>query len=107
MSITSRGGTHRLVGVSIPDAVPDVGITDDELTALALAAQPNPVIPEDAVPIGVHLSQLGAPLPLWYMPPVIRSGRRWKAPVVLAVVLAFLLIDAMGLCNTYGILSWA
>ena len=74
MSSASRGGTHRLVGVSIPDAVPDVGITDDELTALALAAQPNPVIPEDAVPIGVQLSHLGAPLPLWYMPPVIRSA---------------------------------
>jgi hypothetical protein len=42
------------------------------------------------------------------MPPIARSGgRRWKTPVVLAVVGAFLLIDAMGLCNTYGILSLA
>ena len=31
----------------------------------------------------------------------------WKAPFVIAVVSAFLLIDVMGLCNTYGILSWA
>jgi hypothetical protein len=38
----------------------------------------------------------------------VRSGsRRWKRPVVIAVVAAFLLIDAMGLCNTYGILSLA
>ncbi len=87
--------------------MPDMGITEDELTALALAADPDQPIPTDAVPIGVHLAQLGAPLPLWYMPPVVRSGRRWKAPVVLAVVLAFVLIDAMGLCNTYGILSLA
>ncbi len=93
--------------MSTPDAVADWGITEDELTALALAAEPNPAIPEDAVPIGVHLSQLGAALPLWYMPPVVRSGRRWKAPVVWTVVLAFLVIDAMGLCNTYGILSFA
>jgi hypothetical protein len=28
-------------------------------------------------------------------------------PVVLAVVGAFLLIEALGLCNTYGILSLA
>jgi hypothetical protein len=87
--------------------MPDIGITEDELTALALAADPDQPIPNNAVPIGVHLAQLGAPLPLWYMPPVVRSGRRWKAPVVLAVVLAFVLIDAMGLCNTYGILSLA
>jgi len=26
---------------------------------------------------------------------------------VIAVVSAFLLIDAAGLCNTYGVLSWA
>jgi hypothetical protein len=93
--------------VNTPEVMGDMGITEDELTALALAADPDQPIPKDAVPIGVHLAQLGAPLPLWYMPPVVRSGRRWKAPVVLAVVLAFVLIDAMGLCNTYGILSLA
>jgi hypothetical protein len=86
----------------------DVGLTDEELTELALAADPDAPLPADAVPIGVHVSQFAAPLPLWYMPPVVRSGgRRWKMPVVLAVVAAFVLIDAMGLCNTYGILSLA
>jgi hypothetical protein len=87
----------------------DVGITDDELTELALAADPHAPLPDDAVPIGIHLSQFAAaPLPLWYMPPVARSGgRRWKMPVVLAVVFAFVLIEALGLCNTYGILSLA
>ena len=64
--------------------------------------------PTDAVPIGVHLAELGASLPLWYMPPAAgHGGRRWKAPFVIAVVSAFLLIDVMGLCNTYGILSLA
>ena len=87
----------------------DVGITDDELTELALAADPHAPLPDDAVPIGIHLSQFAAaPLPLWYMPPVARSGgRRWRMPVVLAVVFAFVLIEALGLCNTYGILSLA
>ena len=40
------------------------------------------------------------------MPPsVSRGGRRWKTPFVIAIVSAFLLIDAMGLCNTYGVLG--
>lgn len=83
-------------------------LTDAELTALALAADPDAPIDDEAVPIGIHLAQLGAALPLWYMPPAVRQGgRRWKVPVVIAVVSAFLLIDLMGLCNTYGILTWA
>ena len=82
--------------------------TDEELTELELAADPEEPLPEDAVPIGTYLSQIPTSLPLWYMPPVVRSGRRrWKTPVVLAVVSAFVLIDAMGLCSTYGILSLA
>jgi hypothetical protein len=87
---------------------PDEGLTDEELTALALAADLDMPIAQGAVPIGIHLAQIGAALPLWYMPPAVRQGgRRWKAPFVIAVVSAFLLIDLMGLCNTYGILSWA
>ena len=42
------------------------------------------------------------------MPPIAsRGGRSWKVPFVIAVVSAFLLIDLMGLCNTYGILGFA
>lgn len=83
-------------------------LSDAELTALALAADPDTPLAEGAVPIGIHLGELGAALPLWYMPPVVRQGgRRWKAPIVIAVVSAFVLIDLMGLCNTYGVLSWA
>lgn len=86
----------------------DDDLSEDELTELALAADPDAPLPPDAVPIGLHLAQWSAPLPLWYMPPVTRTGGgRWKMPVVLAVVGAFLLIDALGLCNTYGILSLA
>ncbi len=83
-------------------------LTDEELTALALAADPLAPLPKGAVPIGLHLAQFGASLPQWYMPPAAgRGGHRWKAPFVIAVVSAFLLIDLMGLCNTYGILTWA
>ena len=86
----------------------DPEISDEDLTNLALAADPDEPLPADAVPIDTYLSQVPPPLPLWYMPPVMRTGgRRWRRPVVLAVVSAFVLIDAMGLCNTYGILSLA
>jgi hypothetical protein len=88
---------------------PDEALTDDELTALALAADPLEPLPENAVPLSMHLAQFGPALPLWYMPSTMRTGRgrRWRTPVVIAVVSAFVLIDAMGLCNTYGLLSWA
>ena len=84
-------------------------LSDEELTALALAADPDAPIPDGAVPIGIHLARFGSALPLWYMPPAVgrQGGRRWKAPLVIAVVAAFLLIDVAGLCNTYGILSLA
>jgi hypothetical protein len=100
----------KLLRVSSQDGIADLGITEQELTELALSADPNAPLPDDAVPIGVHLSQFaGAPLPLWYMPAIARSGggRRWRVPLVIAVVSAFFLIDALGLCNTYGILSLA
>jgi hypothetical protein len=89
--------------------VSDETLSDAELTALALAADPDAPIADGAVPIGIHLAQLGSALPLWYMPPVVsrQGGRRWKAPFVIAAVSAFLLIDLLGLCNTYGVLSWA
>ena len=86
----------------------DCNLTDEELTALALAADPNAPLGDDAVPLSVHLAQFAGALPQWYMPPAIaRSSSRWRVPVVVGIVSAFLLIDLMGLCNTYGILSWA
>jgi hypothetical protein len=97
-----------LASVTSASGDPEKAISDAELTELALAADPDAPIAEGAVPIGMHLAQLGAALPLWYMPPAVgRGGRRWKAPLVITVVSAFLLIDLMGLCNTYGVLSWA
>ena len=94
--------------MAVEDVDAEGRLTDAALTALALAADPDAPIDEGAVPIGIHLAQMGASLPMWYMPPAVRQGgRRWKAPFVIAVVSAFLLIDLMGLCNTYGLLTWA
>jgi hypothetical protein len=80
-------------------------VDEDQLTELALAADPESPLSPDAVPIDIYLSQV-APLPLWYMPPVARARvGRWSRPIVLTVVAAFVLIDVLGLCNTYGVLS--
>lgn len=78
-------------------------ITDEELCALALAADPDQPLDADAVPLDVYLTTTGSTLPAWYMAPVMarHSGPRRKA-IILAVVGAFLLIEAFGLCSTYG-----
>ena len=82
------------------------GLTDVELTALALAADPDLPIPEDAIPISLYWAQLPIGLPNWYMPPVMSRGcKRWRIPVVLLIVAAFIIIEGLGLCNTFGQLT--
>jgi hypothetical protein len=78
-------------------------LTDEELTALALAADPDQPLDPDAVPLADYLAESFGPLPAWYMAPVMarHSGRR-RQVIILAVIGAFLLIEAFGLCSTYG-----
>lgn len=78
-------------------------LSEVELTALALAADPDAPLHPDAVPIDRYLGTHESPLPDWYMAPVARRhmGRVGRL-VVLAVVGAFVLIEAFGLCSTYG-----
>jgi hypothetical protein len=78
-------------------------ISDEELTALALSADPDQPLDDDAMPMGDYLAEAYEPLPGWYMAPVMarHSGRRRQA-VILSVIGAFLLIEAFGLCSTYG-----
>ncbi|HEY1465911.1 MAG TPA: hypothetical protein VGF11_02560 [Acidimicrobiales bacterium] len=84
----------------------DTGFTDQELTALALAAEAGAPVGQDAVPLAVYLGQSSGPLPEWYMPsPMTRVHAWWRLPVVTTIVGAFLIIGALGLCNTYGILG--
>ena len=81
-------------------------ISDEELTALALAADPDQVVPHDAVPFGaLHGGDDGALLPQWYMPApdagaIARPG--WRRRVGVGLVATFVLINAAGLCSTYG-----
>ena len=86
----------------------DAALTDEELEAMALAADPEAAPASDAVPIWEVLdpgrSQL---LPEWYMPAPMAGGRRlrgWPRRVVFLLIVSFLAIDAAGLCFTYGII---
>jgi hypothetical protein len=84
-------------------------VDDDALAALALAADPDPEIGDDAVSFWELAGDPHAgPLPAWYMPAPMRARRftGWRAGVVRAgvasVVASFVVINAAGLCNTYG-----
>lgn len=78
-------------------------LTDDELIALALAADADQPLGPDAVPLALYPSQSPGYLPQWYMPPVMaRVTRGWRRPLVFLVIAAFLAIDGFGLCITYG-----
>ena len=73
---------------------------DDELTAQALAADPDAPLPPDAVPWGAADEGL---LGDWYMSPSLPRHRGgWRAVVALAVVVGLVAINAAGLCITYG-----
>ncbi|HUY65074.1 MAG TPA: hypothetical protein VMV14_11245 [Acidimicrobiales bacterium] len=77
--------------------------SDEELTELALAADPDAPLDPSAVPIGRYLAGLPSYLPSWYMAPVMaRHAGRWRTAVILSVVAAFVVIEALGLCSTYG-----
>jgi hypothetical protein len=78
-------------------------LTDEELTALALAADPDQAIDDDAVPLTQYQGEFGDLLPAWYMPaPAAHGARRHNAVVASVVIFSLLFINALGLCITYG-----
>lgn len=78
--------------------------SDDELCALALAGDRDAPLDPDAVPIGEVLGRAAALLPTWYMPGPAAGSRshRWRAAVMLGLVATFVVIEALGLCSTFG-----
>ena len=86
----------------------DVPFSDEELTALALAAAPITELPDDAVAWGGGDSRPPSLLPNWYMPsPSYHVRGRGTRAIVITLIVGFLVIDAFGLCITSGFLSWA
>ena len=94
-----------------PGGSTGIAFTDDELTALALAADPNTPIDDDATPFGRELSVGADLLPEWYMPvPQMSAADRTPRRVftVSLIVFALLLLNGAGLCVTYGLpeIAW-
>ena len=83
-------------------------IDEAELTAEAMAADPDTPVGTDAVPFTTAVgsgSDQPPMLPEWYMPVAPGGGARlqgWRRAAAFIVVGALLLITAMGLCNTYA-----
>ncbi len=102
-----------MIGTPSPDPgaveLTDEELTDDELSALALAADPDVELDDDAVPLrDLAATGEGGPLPAWYMP-ATAPGRMltgWQRVPVGLVIAALLVINCYGLCNTYGQLGF-
>lgn len=85
----------------------DAPFTDDELAALALAADPDAPLPDDAVPYrGPDDDTDGGLLPGWYMPAPVRVTRSpVRTTAAILVVAGLVVINVLGLCITYGQLT--
>ena len=78
-------------------------VSDDELAALAMAADPDETIDPDAVPFSLNTDAAGGLLPDWYMPAAASPVRGPVRRVLIGgIVLAALVVNAAGLCVTYG-----
>ncbi|MGC2484969.1 MAG: hypothetical protein WA359_01830 [Acidimicrobiales bacterium] len=92
--------------VRLPDEESE--FSDEELTALALAADPNAPIDLDVKPWYLT-SNLGSQLlPEWYMPiPMSRGRGRISKVAAVSVVVGMVVVCAFGLCVTSGFLQLA
>ena len=80
--------------------------TDDELSELALGADPRERLTADATPLDGSAPAGGGPLAGWHGAGVARGvTARPRRIAALSVVGAFLVINALGLCATYGVIS--
>ena len=78
-------------------------ISDDELAALALAADPNTPIDADAVPFAPADDMGLSLLPEWYMPAMSLRRSTPRTVVMASVAVALFVINVGGVCVTYGI----
>jgi hypothetical protein len=93
------------IDTQVDDGMP---FSDDELSALALAAEPITALADDAVAWGGGDARTPSLLPNWYMPsPSYHLRGRWTRAIVITLIVGFLVIDAFGLCITSGFISFA
>jgi hypothetical protein len=84
-------------------------ISDDELCDIAMAADPDIVLADDAVPFEADPTSNSGLLPAWYMA-APRNFERTPARMFAAVsfVVALIVLNGAGLCVTYGLpeIAW-
>ena len=85
------------------DELATMTISDDELAELALGADPHPIIDPRVAPWRPLTHTVAGLLPEWYMPLPAGTRRGTGAKIAEGVIIAsFVLINALGLCVTYG-----
>jgi hypothetical protein len=104
-----NGGSTFDVVTGVQAVTTETGlISDEELAALALAADPDEPLAPDAVAWVDPSAPETALLPAFYMPAAVAPVRsRWKRAVGLTVVACIVGINAFGFCITYGVLELA
>jgi hypothetical protein len=82
------------------------GVSDDELTRQALAADPDQPLDPAATPFRGDGPPGADLLPEWYMPrPALGRSTPTRRVVGVVVVAAAVVINGLGFCITYGTLS--
>ncbi len=104
-------GTLAAMVLISDELVSEERISDEELDRLARTADPDVALDDDAVSIWELDHVEGAPplLPTWYMPAPMAGRavlRGWRRCVILSVVVTFVVINAYGLCSTYGVVRF-
>jgi hypothetical protein len=90
-------------GTAVNQQVDGEMFSDEELTELALAADPDEELDPAATPLILRDAEHFDPLPRWYMPPALSiGGSRWKKTVVFVLIATLLTIEALGLCSVFG-----
>jgi len=76
--------------------------SDEELSALALAADPITALPRRGA-VGGGDSRTPSLLPNWYMPsPSYHLRGRWTRAIVITLIVGFLVIDAFASVSRQG-----
>jgi hypothetical protein len=108
---SGEGGEHiggGSLGESdlVEDELGDPDLSENELAQLAelaLSAGLDAPIDPDAVPLQLSPTVAGTHLPAWYMPAVaIRHSTGTKRAVIVSIVVALLVLEALGLCSVFG-----
>lgn len=88
--------------------VGESSFSDDELAELALSADPNAPLLAGAVAWQAGNAATTHLLPDWYMPrPAARHMGRFSRLVTYSLILAFVVINGVGLCITSGFITIA